>query len=123
MEAVMTMTNAKVLEFGIIVVGCAMAFLASFNPQLAMGYHLDVGILLAGLLPYLVYSVAVVLLDGALITLLGIVLIVIHAWVIVNVRFVDAGGYSSDLLVNVPLILSVVMLPAAIVACRKPYGV
>lgn len=118
----MTNTRLKFVDYGMILIGVLLAFIASFEPQLALGYHLHAGILAAGLLPYFVYSLAVVLKSGALITLHGIVLLIIHAWMIDAVRFVTPPDYSVSLLVYGPLVLSLALIPLVVLAMRQPWG-
>ncbi|MDR9435703.1 MAG: hypothetical protein RI563_02410 [Thiohalophilus sp.] len=118
----MTNTRLKFVEYGMIVIGVLLAFIASFEPQLALGYHLHAGILAAGLLPYFVYSLAVTLKSGPLVTLHGIVLLIIHAWMIDAVRFVAQPDYSVSLLIYGPLVLSLVLIPLVVLALRQPWG-
>ena len=116
----MTMKPSKALEYWIIVAGCLLAFISAFKPMAAIGYELETGLLVVGLIPYLIYSVAVVLWQGVVSVVHGIVLLLLHAWMVMSVRFIEIAGhsFSSELLVYGPLILSVALLPIAGLAMR-----
>lgn len=118
----MSMTYAKMLEYWIIVLGCVLAFISAFKPLAAIGYQLDTVVWFIGMIPYFVYSIAVVLMQSIVSTLHGIALLALHTWIVSSVRFVEAGGYSSDLLISGPFVLSLALLPMAIMALRRPYG-
>lgn len=118
----MANTRIKFVDYGMIVIGVLLAFIASFEPQAALGYYLHAGILAVGLLPYFVYSLAVALKSGALVTLHGIVVLIIHAWMIDAVRFVTPPDYSVSLLVYGPLVLSLALIPLVVLALRQPWG-
>ncbi|MFO8024159.1 hypothetical protein [Thiohalophilus sp.] len=118
----MANTRLKLVEYGIIVIGVLLAFIASFEPQPVLGYHLQAGILAAGLVPYFIYSLAVALKSGALVILHGIVVLIIHAWMIDAVRFAGQPDYNVSLLVYGPLVLSLVLIPLLILALRQPWG-
>lgn len=118
----MIMTYTKMLEYWIIVVGCVLAFISAFKPLAAIGYQLDTVVWVIGLLPYFVYSIAVVLMQSIVSALHGIALLAVHAWMVTNVRLIEAGDYSSDLLISGPFVLSLALFPMAIMALRRPYG-
>ncbi|MFP3872841.1 MAG: hypothetical protein ACLFQT_09730 [Thiohalophilus sp.] len=117
----MTRRYLKVLEYLMIAAGVVVAFISAFEPLAAEAYYLHAGILLVGLLPYFVYSLAVVLMDRALVTLHGVVLLVIHIWMLAVVRFVPAEAYGISLLVYGPLVLSLALIPLVILALRQPW--
>lgn len=118
----MEITRLKLFEYALIALGAMLAFVAAFETQLALGYYLHAGVLLAGLLPYFVYSIAVVLWNSPAVTLHGVLLLLVHAWVVAGVRFVGMDGYSGALLVYAPLVLSLALIPAAVMAWRQPWG-
>ena len=117
-----TMCYLKALEYLMIAAGVAVAFISAFEPQAAQGYYLHTGILLVGLLPYFVYSVAVKLMDSVLVTLHGVVLLGIHIWMVAVVRFVPTEAYGVELLVYGTLVLSLVLMPLGVLALRQPWG-
>jgi len=118
----MTTSYLKILEYLVIAAGVIVAFVSAFEPLAAEGYYLHAGILLVGLLPYFVYSLAVALMNSPLVTLHGVVLLIIHAWIVYAVRLTAAGESGVSLLVYGALVLSLVLIPLVILALRRPWG-
>ena len=96
--------------------GLGLSFIAAFTPFFEAGYLFKVDVLLAGLLPYLIYAIAVPLLPGAITTSVGITLVAAHTGLAVAVRFLD---YSDSLMYTIPIILAVLVIPLVIVALIK----
>ena len=118
----MTMTcYLKALDYLMIAAGVVVAFISAFEPQPAEGYYLHAGILLVGLLPYFVYSLAVGLMEGVLVTLHGVVLLAVHIWMVAVVRFVPGEAYGVELLVYGALVLSLALIPLVTGALRRPW--
>ena len=111
----------KLAGYGLVVIGCALTFVSAFTPQLALGYYLQFGVVLIGLLPYVIYSIAVTLYDSMLTIAYGLGLIAVHIWMVMNVRFIEGGTYTDALLYYGPIILSVALIPLFIMALRVPY--
>ncbi|MDY6980401.1 MAG: hypothetical protein SV201_11000, partial [Pseudomonadota bacterium] len=68
-----------------------------------------------------VYSLAVGLMGGVLVTLHGVVLLGIHIWMIAVVRFVPDAAYRVELLVYGALVLSLALIPLVTLALRRPW--
>ena len=117
----MNTTLYKVFGNVLVVIGCALAFVSSFTPQLALGYYLEFGVLLVGLLPYLIYSIAVALYQSMLTIIYGIALVAVHAWLVINVNFIVDTANNDNLLYYGPIILTVALIPLFIMALRVPY--
>jgi hypothetical protein len=100
----------------IILYGLGLSFIAAFVPFFEAGYLLKVGVLLAGLFPYLVYAIAVPLLPGVITTSVGIVLVAAHTGLVVAERFLDGADYSDGLIYTMPIIMAVLVTPLVIVA-------
>lgn len=105
--------------WGIILTGLALALVSAMTPHFGAGYLLKVDILLAGLLPYLVYSIAVPLLVGTVTTSVGIVLIALHTGLVISERFINGADYSDNMIYILPLIMSVAVLPLVVIALLK----
>jgi len=102
-----------------ILVGIALSVVSALVPHFEAGYRLMLSVLSAGILPYLVYSVAVPLLRGHLTTAVGAVIVVVHAWLVISERIIGEADYSSGRIYYVPLMLAVFTLPLALTAIRK----
>jgi hypothetical protein len=109
------------LAWTIVLCGVALAAAAAVKPFFDTGYHLQVGVLLAGLLPYLVYTVIAVMLQRPLTIVAGIALLVAHAWLVLSERFSGVVDYSSDTIYYVPVLLAVALVPLWIMAMRQPW--
>lgn len=96
--------------------GISLSFIAAFTPFFEAGYLFKVEVLLAGLLPYMIYVIAVPLLPGATNTTVGIVLIATHTTLVVAVRLL---GFSESLIYIMPVIMAVLVIPLVIVALIK----
>jgi len=96
--------------------GISLSFIAAFTPFFEAGYLFKVEVLLAGLLPYMIYVIAVPLLPGATNTTVGIVLIAAHTALVVAVRLL---GFSESLIYIMPIIMAVLVVPLVIVALIK----
>lgn len=107
---------------GVILIGCMLAFISAVIPHYTAGYHLMLSVLLSGLLPYLIYVLAVPFLDGWRLALPGTVLLILHGWLVVRERFLNDADYNNGMIYYVPLILASLLLPLIIRALREPWG-
>jgi hypothetical protein len=118
-KAMLTPVRAARFGYGILVAGGMLAFVSAMVPFYNAGYRLDSGILVMGMLPYLLYALPVVLWRGLLSVVAGLGVLAVHAGAVVQVRWLDGAAPANALLYLVPLILSVALLPVVIVALRQ----
>ncbi len=114
-----TIWRGGVPGYAIVVGGAMLALGAAVVPYYGAGYRLDSGVLIAGLLPYLVYAVAVALPRGPLTLVSGLAVLAVHTWAVVHERFAGRPDCSDGLICYVPLVLALVLLPLAFVGYRK----
>ncbi|MGD8567407.1 MAG: hypothetical protein PVJ39_04945 [Gammaproteobacteria bacterium] len=120
METPDTAKQSYSISVGIIIAGIVLSAAAAIVPQYS--YHkLMFGVLLAGLLPYVIFGFAAAFLTATLSIAAGLILLVIHAGVVVNERFMGNINYNDGLVYYVPLILTALLIPLLIVAARKPW--
>jgi len=100
----------------IVIYGVFLSTIASFTSFYDAGYLFQANILLAGLLPYLVYVIAVALLPGTGTTTSGAVLAVTHTALVAAVHLIE-GIYT--LLYTLPMVMAVLLMPLAIIALIK----
>lgn len=112
----------RYLAYIVIAAGLGLAFLSAVVPHYTAGYRLVGGVLLAGLLPYLAYGLAVPLLRTALTSVAGVVLLGLHTALVVAERFVDGADYSNGMIYYGPLVLALAMLPLLVVGLSQPWG-
>jgi hypothetical protein len=81
-------------------------------------------VLLTGLLPYLVFGLALPYLRGWTLALPALLMVGVHAWLVLIQRFVAYQGYSDGMIWYVPLALA---LAASVLLAwalrRSPCGV
>jgi len=111
----------KPAAFSIIVLGVVLTVASALVPFYDDGHVLQFGVLLSGLLPYLVYALIVVMLPRPAVLLSGLVLLALHAWLVFSVRFSGPVDYSDGMIYYVPLLLTLALLPYLIVAMRQPW--
>ena len=102
-----------------ILVGLLLSVVSALVPHFEAGYHLMLSIFVAGMLPYLVYGIIVPLSRSALTTIIGIVVVTVHAWLVVTQRIMGNADYSNGLIYYVPIILAVAIAPLVIIAVKN----
>jgi len=118
---IVNMSISNVINFAVVLLGCLLSFLSSFHDQYAEGFYIDVGVIMMGLVPYLIFGMSVYLRQGPLSTILGIVLLAVHMWMVYTQHFVF-GGRADTLLLSGPPILGIILLPLLLSAMRKGYS-
>ena len=113
--------SIAVLAWTIIVCGTALAVAVAVKPFFDAGFQLHFGVLLAGLLPYLLYAIIAVMLRRPVTILAGIALLAVHAWLVLSERFSGAVDYSGNMIYYVPVLLAVALVPLWIMAMRQPW--
>ena len=114
-------TNLRSAAYWVIVAGLLLSFVSAVVPFYHAGYKLLYEVMLAGMLPYLVYGIAVPLLRTGPVLVAGFLLLGAHTWLVISERFVAGADYSNGMICYVPLLLSVALLPLPVMALRKPY--
>ena len=102
--------------WAIVLYGGILAFVSAFTPHFVAGYQLQLELMLAGFIPYLVYGIAVPLLTGWLTATVGIVMAAVHTGLVVAVRLL---GASEGLMNTVPIILAILVVPLVVIALVK----
>ncbi|HHO59045.1 MAG TPA: hypothetical protein ENJ64_02295 [Thiotrichales bacterium] len=108
-------------DYAFIAAGILLAFISALTPHYNAAYYLSVSVFLAGVLPWLVYSIAVPLMHTSVTFVSGLLLLAVHGWLVVSERFMSAQPYDSNLIYVVPLAMSLLLLPLAIAAARTSW--
>lgn len=117
-----THSPIRLLAYGCIAAGIALAFLSAAVPHYTAGYRLATSSLIVGLLPYLIYGLAVPLLRTTLTAVVGVILVILHTILVFNERVTPGAESSGGLIDYGPLVLALVVLPLVVIALRVPYG-
>ena len=110
---------ANSLGYLILTIGLAMSLVSAFVPHFEAGYRLLTGVLLAGISPYIIYGIAVPLSRTLLTTILGLAIIIAHALLVFNERFIDQADYSDGTIYYYPLIIAFISLPLVAIIINK----
>lgn len=100
----------------VIVFGLGLSLVSALVPHFDTGYRLSISVFAAGLLPYLVYGIAVPLQRGSITILAGLVLLALHAWLVFDERIKGAAEYSDGTIYYVPALIALALLPLAATA-------
>lgn len=103
----------------VIAVGVGLSLISALVPHFTSGYTLKFSVFAAGVLPYLVFGVAVPLHRSAMTTLAGLFVVLAHAWLVFNQRIVGQGDYSDGLIYYGPMVLALIVLPFALIGFRN----
>lgn len=97
----------------IIVLGLGVAAAASLVPFYEAGYLLKPGILLAVLMPFILYGVFIESLRGPWLLGTGLLLLAANLVLVASERYLHYDGYADDLIYWVPTLTAVIVLPFA----------
>ena len=98
-----TQSLLRPLTHLLLAAGCLLAFLSALVPHFDAGHRLMVSVLLTGLLPYLVFGLALPYLRGWALALPALLIVAVHAWVVLWQRLVAYQEYSDGMIYYVPL--------------------
>ncbi len=108
-----TTTDFRPAAYLIVLLGTAAATAAAFVPQYAIGYRLDVAVLVAVLLPFVGYGMLTETLRGLNLLVPGLVLLAVCGALVAFERFVAFEGVFSGPVYWLPLLAGIVVLSAA----------
>ncbi len=111
--------EVNVPGYTILVIGVILSLFAAFVPHFTAGYRLNFLVFVTGMLPYLVYGIAVPLYRSGLVTFAGVIILVIHAWLVFELRIIGNGEYTDDRIYFVPMAAAIAAVPVAILAMQK----
>ena len=103
----------------VIVIGLVLSLVSALAPHFEAGYQLMFSVFIAGMLPYMVYAIAVPMLRGTLTTIVGVVIVIAHAWLVYSERIVGNADYSNGLIYYGPMIIALAVLPLALIAFNR----
>ena len=99
-----------------IAIGIIMAGLSAVVPHFGAGHRLAFDVFVVGTLPYVVYGALTEILRGWSLLLPGTLIVPIHAWLTVSERYLAFDEFDSGAIYTVPVVLTVIVLPFAILA-------
>jgi hypothetical protein len=93
--------------------------MSAFVPFYEAGYRLMISVLIAGMLPYIVYGIVVPLLQSTMTTIAGLVIVIAHVFLVINERLTGKVDYSDSVIYFGPIFIAVTILPLVMIAIRK----
>jgi len=96
-----------------------LSLISAFVPHYEAGYRLMAGVLIAGMLPYMVYGLAVPLSLGIANKILGLLIIIVHALIVINHRIIGNADYDNGMIYYGPIILALIVLPLVLISVKK----
>lgn len=115
-----TTRDYRPIAYVIILLGLVTAAVAALVPQYAIGFKLEIGVLLALITPFIVYGALSERLRGAALLLPGLVLLGVNLALVVQERLLAYEGYDDSPIYWLPLLTAAVVLPIAYV--MRPRG-
>ena len=106
--------DMRPVAYGVILLGCLVSFTAAVVPHYSAGYKLMVGLLISGLLPYVVYGALTEILTGWMLVAPGILVLSVHAALALPERWLWTSDYPSIAVSLAPVWLLLLVLPAGI---------
>ncbi len=114
-----TQSYANTPGYLFIIIGLTLSLISALVPHFDAGYTLKPDVFIAGMLPYMVYAVAVPLIPGTLTSIVGLVIVIAHAWLVFNQRILGAGDYSDGMIYYGPILLSLLALPLVVIVFER----
>ncbi len=103
----------------LLVIGLILSFISAFVPFFEAGYRLMTSVLIVGMFPYIVYGIAVPLLRSSMTTFVGLVIVIAHALLVFNERFIGNADYTDGIIFYAPMIIAIAVLPLVMIAIKK----
>ena len=103
----------------LLIIGVILSFISAFVPFYEVGYKLMTSVLIAGMLPYFVYGIAVPLSRSMMTTIIGLIIVIAHTLLVFNERFIGKADYSDGMIYYVPIIIAVTVLPLVLITINK----
>jgi hypothetical protein len=115
----MMLTSKNTPGYLFLLCGLLLSLISALVPYFEASYTLMLSVFAAGILPWLVYGIALPLWRNPVTTVTGLLLVIAHAWLVINQRFVANVDYSDGMIYYIPALLAVAVLPLAITALKK----
>jgi hypothetical protein len=112
-------SSSRVVAYSIVALGCMLAAAVAVVPFYSASYALRFGVLMAGVLPYLVYAMFPTFVRGLALVMPGVIILAIDVAVKIPERFLRYDGFVDGLVFYVPLVSTLIVLPVAFAIVRR----
>ncbi len=103
--------DLRTISYAIIALGCVLSLVTAIVPFYTAGYELLFGVLLIGLLPYVVYGAFTEIVRGWPLVLAGMLVLGIDLLAKIPERFLRYDGYADGAVYYAPLFSTFIVLP------------
>ncbi len=110
--------DLRPVAYVFIAAGIVLAGMSAVIPHFGAGHRLAFDVFVVGILPYAVYGALTEVLRGWSLLLPGTLFVPIHAWLTVSERYLAFDGFESGAIYIVPVVLTLIVLPLAILGGR-----
>jgi len=100
-------------------IGLILSLFSAFVPFFEAGYRVMTSVLIAGMIPYLIYGIVVPLSHSLLTTITGLFIVLTHALLVLDKRVINNADYSDGMIYYGPIIIAVIVLPLVIILLKK----
>lgn len=114
-----TQSYANRTGYLLIIIGLTLSLISALVPHFDAGYTLMLSVFITAMLPYMVYAIAVPLLRGTLTAIAGLAIVIAHTWLVYDQRILGDADYSDGMIYYIPLLLSLLALPLAVMAFKR----
>ena len=103
----------------VIVLGTVISVTVAFEPHFSSAYRLHFDVLIANILPYLLFAWLAVMAKGVLTNVVGVALVAAHLVMLMNPELINAIWPAVAEKYSAPLVLALLLVPLLVVF-RKP---
>ncbi len=107
-------TDMRPVAYAVIILGCMLSFATAVVPHYTAGHKLMFGLLLGGLVPYVVYGAFTEILKGWVLVAPGVLLLSVDAAVKIPDRVLSAADYPTAAVSYAAIWLVLIVLPLGV---------
>ena len=102
-----------------ITIGLTLSLISALVPHFDAGYRLTLCLFVTGMLPYMIYGLAVPFQRNSLTTITGLIIVIIHGWLVLSERILGHADNSNGLIFYGPLLMVILVLPVVVITLKK----
>jgi len=114
-----TQSYANPAGYFLIIIGLLLSLVSALVPHFEAGYRLMTSVFVTGMLPYMVYAIAVPVFRDTMTTIVGLLIVVAHTWLVFTQRLIGNADYSDGMIYLVPMVIALAVVPFVIIALKK----
>jgi hypothetical protein len=76
-------------------------------------------VVIAGILPYIVYAMAMPLCRSTMTSVLGVIIVIAHAFLIFNDHIIGKADYANGIIYYGPILIAVAVIPFVLITINS----